>query len=92
MSARTFGRRFRDETGITPRRWLIQRRLERARHLLESTALTVNQIAADIGFATAASLRQHMAAELGTSPLAYRRTFQGAGLPAPAPADTDVAA
>jgi transcriptional regulator GlxA family with amidase domain len=91
MSLRTFGRRFRDETGLTPRRWLIHRRLDRARHLLESSTLTVDQIAAEIGFATAASLRQHMSAELGVSPRAYRRTFQAAGAATPA-ADVDAAA
>jgi transcriptional regulator GlxA family with amidase domain len=78
MSVRTFGRRFRDETGVTPRQWLISQRLNRARHLLESSAMPVEQIAAEIGFATAASLRQHMSAEFGVSPLAYRRTFQAA--------------
>ncbi|MGW0184580.1 GlxA family transcriptional regulator [Streptomyces sp. NPDC003362] len=76
MSMRTFARRFRDETGLPPRQWLIKQRLDRARHLLESSSLTVDQIAGDVGFATATSLRQHMAAELGVSPLAYRRTFQ----------------
>jgi transcriptional regulator GlxA family with amidase domain len=88
MSLRTFGRRFRDETGLTPCRWLIHRRLDRARHLLESSTLTVDQIASEIGFATAASLRQHMNAELGVSPRAYRRTFQAAGAGTPA-ADVD---
>ncbi|MET8438139.1 helix-turn-helix domain-containing protein [Streptomyces sp900116325] len=78
MSLRTFARRFRDETGLPPRQWLIKQRLDRARHLLESSGLTVDQIAADVGFATAASLRQHLSAELGVSPLAYRRTFQAA--------------
>jgi transcriptional regulator GlxA family with amidase domain len=53
MSLRTFGRRFRDETGLTPRRWLIHRRLDRARHLLESSTMTVDQIASEIGFAPA---------------------------------------
>jgi len=77
MSVRTFGRRFRDETGMTPRQWLIGQRLDRARHLLESSTMSVERIAAEIGFATATSLRQHMSAELGVSPLAYRRTFQG---------------
>ncbi|MET7312671.1 GlxA family transcriptional regulator [Streptomyces sp. NPDC005134] len=76
MSLRTFARRFRDETGLPPRQWLIKQRLDRARHLLESSDMTVDQIAADVGFATAASLRQHLSAELGVSPLAYRRTFQ----------------
>ncbi|MEU6845464.1 helix-turn-helix domain-containing protein [Streptomyces sp. NPDC046716] len=76
MSMRTFSRRFRDETGVTPRQWLIRQRLDRALHLLETSELTVDQIAAEIGFATAASLRQLMNAELGVSPGAYRRTFQ----------------
>ena len=76
MSTRTFVRRFRDETGMTPRQWLIGQRLNRARHLLEASDLPVEQIATEIGFATAASLRQHMSAEFGVSPLAYRRTFR----------------
>ncbi|MFE9445410.1 GlxA family transcriptional regulator [Streptomyces sp. NPDC006602] len=76
MSLRTFSRRFRDETGVTPRQWLIRRRLERARQLLETSSMTVDQIATEVGFATSASLRQLMNAELGVSPVAYRRTFQ----------------
>ena len=47
-----------------------------ARQLPESTSLSVDQIASDVGFTTALSLRQHMNAELGVSPLAYRRTFR----------------
>lgn len=68
MSLRTFTRRFRDEAGLPPRQWLIKQRLDRARHLLESSHLTVDQIAADVGFATPASLRQHLGTELGVSP------------------------
>ncbi|WNO73264.1 GlxA family transcriptional regulator [Streptomyces sp. AM8-1-1] len=78
MSVRTFVRRFRAETGLPPGQWLIKQRLARARNLLESTDLTVDQVAFEIGFATAASLRQHLHAELGVSPLAYRRTFRAA--------------
>ncbi|MFJ6085004.1 GlxA family transcriptional regulator [Streptomyces sp. NPDC092369] len=83
MSLRTFSRRFRDETGVTPRQWLIKQRLDRARQLLETSTMSVDQIATDIGFATAASLRQLMHAELGVSPAAYRRTFQASVTPAP---------
>jgi transcriptional regulator GlxA family with amidase domain len=78
MSLRTFTRRFRDETGISPGQWIIRQRISRARELLEATDLTVDQIAARAGFATAASLRQHMHATIGVAPLAYRRTFQAA--------------
>ncbi|MFF3846787.1 GlxA family transcriptional regulator [Streptomyces sp. NPDC002328] len=78
MSLRTFARRFHDEVGLSPGRWLIQQRVARARHLLESSDLTVDQIASRIGFATGASLRQHLHAAIGVSPQAYRRTFQAA--------------
>ncbi|MCK8433296.1 helix-turn-helix domain-containing protein [Streptomyces sp. D2-8] len=78
MSLRTFARRFHDEVGLSPGRWLIQQRVARARHLLESSDLTVDQIAGRVGFATGASLRQHLHAAIGVSPQAYRRTFQTA--------------
>ncbi|MFF7764955.1 GlxA family transcriptional regulator [Streptomyces massasporeus] len=78
MSQRTFARRFHDEVGLSPGRWLIQQRVVRARHLLESSDLTVDQIATRVGFATGASLRQHLNAAIGVSPQAYRRTFQTA--------------
>ncbi|MFJ2240253.1 GlxA family transcriptional regulator [Streptomyces sp. NPDC087859] len=78
MSLRTFARRFQDEVGLSPGRWLIQQRVARARHLLESSDLPVDQIAGHVGFATGASLRQHLHAAIGVSPQAYRRTFQTA--------------
>ncbi|MFD5318061.1 GlxA family transcriptional regulator [Streptomyces sp. NPDC127098] len=77
MSVRTFSRRFREETGQTPVQWLTRQRIEHARQLLEETELSVDRIAADTGFGTAASLRQHMRALIGVSPRAYRRTFRG---------------
>ncbi|MFE6938192.1 GlxA family transcriptional regulator [Streptomyces chartreusis] len=80
MSLRTFARRFNDEVGLSPGRWLIQQRVGRARHLLESSDLPIDRIAAEVGFATGASLRQHLHAAIGVSPQAYRRTFQAAGV------------
>jgi transcriptional regulator GlxA family with amidase domain len=74
---RTFTRRFREETGLSPQRWLLAQRTALARELLESTDLPVDRIAADAGFGTPASLRAHFRAALGVSPLAYRRTYQG---------------
>ncbi|WP_327145570.1 GlxA family transcriptional regulator [Nocardia sp. NBC_01327] len=76
MSGRTFARRFRDEVGMSPGRWLIQQRVFRARELLETTELPVDRIAAEVGFATGTSLRQHLHEAIGVAPLAYRRTFR----------------
>ncbi|MFD9793638.1 GlxA family transcriptional regulator [Streptomyces sp. NPDC059070] len=81
MSTRTFARRFREETGLSPGRWLTQQRLRRARHLLESSDLPVERVAHEVGFATATSLRRHLAAEAGVAPAAYRRTFRAASAP-----------
>lgn len=82
MSVRTFTRRFREETGETAGVWLARARVDHARHLLESTDLPVDRVAAESGFGTGASLRQHLAATVGLSPLAYRRTFRGESEPA----------
>ncbi|GAA2630586.1 helix-turn-helix domain-containing protein [Actinomadura fulvescens] len=76
MSVRTFSRRFRDEVGMTPGQWLAQQRIEHARRLLETTDLPVDRVAAEAGFGTAASMRQHLAATIGVSPSAYRLTFR----------------
>lgn len=77
MSLRTFARRYNEEVGMSPGRWLIQQRVGRARHLLESTDLAVDEIAGLVGFAGGTSLREHLHAAIGVSPLAYRRTFRG---------------
>ncbi|MGH3449869.1 MAG: GlxA family transcriptional regulator [Haloechinothrix sp.] len=79
MSTRTFTRRFREEVGMSPGQWLTRQRVERARQLLEETDRTVDRIAADAGFGTAASLRGHLHAALGVSPSAYRSTFRSGG-------------
>ncbi|MFC5890000.1 helix-turn-helix domain-containing protein [Kitasatospora sp. CM 4170] len=75
MSPRTFARRFQQETGTTPHRWLVGQRLLLAQRLLESTAEPVDAIAARCGFGNAATLRHHFGRRLGTTPLAYRRCF-----------------
>ncbi len=76
MSVRTFTRRFRDETGLSPRQWLLQQRLGHARLLLESTDLSVDVVARRSGLGSATALRQHLQATIGVPPSAYRRTFR----------------
>ncbi|MFG1608730.1 GlxA family transcriptional regulator [Actinoplanes sp. NPDC049265] len=76
MSVRTFTRRFRSETGLSPARWLLQQRVAHARLLLESTDLAVDVVARRAGLGSASALRQHLHSTIGVSPSAYRRTFR----------------
>ncbi|MGE7438463.1 GlxA family transcriptional regulator [Kitasatospora sp. NPDC001175] len=75
LSQRTFIRRFAEETGTTPLRWLLSARIGRARELLETTNHPVDRVARDCGLGTAANLRLHFRRALDTTPTAYRRTF-----------------
>jgi transcriptional regulator GlxA family with amidase domain len=76
MSVRTFTRHFRSETGLSPAQWLLQQRTDHARLLLETTDLTVDQIARQAGFGTTAALRQQLHQRIGVAPSTYRRTFR----------------
>ena len=76
MSTRTFMRRFRAGTGMTPQRWLSQQRITHARRLLESTDVPVERVAQATGFGTAANMRIHFQRTVGTAPTTYRRAFQ----------------
>ena len=75
VSARTFSRRFVEDTGYTPMQWVLRARVDLARELLEVSDLGVEQIAARVGLGTSANLRLHFQRILGTSPTEYRHTF-----------------
>lgn len=75
MSRRNFTRRFAEVTGSTPARWVLARRLDEARQLLESTTRSISRIAADCGFASAVTFRQNFVAAYATTPSSYRHRF-----------------
>ncbi len=75
VSARTFSRRFVEDTGYTPAQWVLRARVDLARELLERSDLGVEQIADRVGLGTGANLRAHFQRILGTSPTEYRHTF-----------------
>ncbi len=79
---RTFARRFVAETGTTPLRWLAAQRLLEACRLLETTDLSIEQVATQSGLGTAANLRLHLAREIRTTPTAYRLAYRGRRVPA----------
>ena len=76
MSRRSFTRQFQKATGTSVLQWLTHQRLTLAGRLLETTDRPVESIAADSGFGSALSLRQHFAARYGVTPVAYRRQYR----------------
>jgi len=78
VSTRTLTRIWRQESGVSPHQWLLTARINRARELLETTQLSVEQIAARCGLGSSTNMRARFRDNVGTTPSAYRRTFQHA--------------
>ncbi|KOV56841.1 GlxA family transcriptional regulator [Streptomyces sp. MMG1121] len=76
VSPRTLTRLWRQETGVSPHQWLLTARINRARELLETTDLQVEQIATRCGLGSGANMRARFRDCVGVTPTAYRRTFQ----------------
>jgi AraC family transcriptional regulator, transcriptional activator FtrA len=75
MSRRTFYREFRAAMGTTPYRWLVAQRVVLARRTLETTDVSVVEVARRCGFEDVSVFRRHFTAQVGLSPTAYRRRF-----------------
>lgn len=75
LTRRTFTRRFQKSVGASFGDWLADQRVALAQRLLEQTEKSMDMVAFEAGFGSAASLRQHFAARLKTSPMQYRREF-----------------
>jgi AraC family transcriptional activator FtrA len=77
MSTRTFQRRFVEATGVSPGEWLVNLRVEEAKHLLELTRLPIEDVATKVGFGSIGTLRHHFHKLVGLSPRDYRDNFTG---------------
>lgn len=75
MSERTFIRRFRKTTGMTPGEWLVQTRLKFAKEQLEASSVSIDEIANLSGFFTVETMRHHFRKRVGLSPREYRQRF-----------------
>ena len=78
MSPRNFARVFTREVGITPGAYVESVRIERARLLLETTDLLLDDISRRCGFGTAETLRRAFTRRLRVSPAEYRARFRPA--------------
>lgn len=75
LSPRHFQRRFTEEVGETPARYVERVRVEAARHLLERSDLGMVAIARRAGFGSAETLRRAFLRRVGVAPDHYRSRF-----------------
>jgi transcriptional regulator GlxA family with amidase domain len=83
MSTRTFLRRFREQTGVTPTRWLQLARIRRAQELLEGSGIPIDDVACQVGFESPVTFRAQFRREVGVAPSIYRQRFNAISAPRP---------
>ncbi len=76
FGVRNFKRRFKDATGYTAIAYLQTLRLEKAKHLLESTRMSLDSITYKVGYEDSNSFRRLFQQRVGLLPAAYRKRFQ----------------
>jgi len=76
MSPRHFARLFREQVGMTPARYVESCRVDLARTLLETSDLTVVEVARRCGVGDASTLHRLFERRLATTPASYRAHFR----------------
>lgn len=75
MSVRNFSRKFTQETGLSPSRYIAKVRLNKARLMLEESNTSISRIASLCGYQNSEILRRLFIRELNVSPSEYRKRF-----------------
>ncbi len=81
LAPRTFKRRFKEATGHTPIAYVQRIRVERAKRLLETSRMSVEEISWAVGYEDPASFRRLFKRLTGLAPGEYRHRFRLPDLP-----------
>jgi len=82
LSAHHFSELFRQSTGVSPYAYVLERRVERAKHLLRDSMLGVLDIALAVGFSDQSHFSKMFRRATGITPSAYRTIMWAEGMPA----------
>lgn len=82
LSVFHFARSFKQSQGITPHRYVMQRRIQHAQRMLATTDLPLCEIACAAGFADQSHLARHFRQQIGVPPGYFRRSMRGQTGPA----------
>ena len=77
LNARAFSRRFRAAMGLAPIKYVQALRVEQAKQILETGALSIDEVEASNDYDDPASFRPVFKRNVGQSPTVYRKKFQG---------------
>jgi AraC-like DNA-binding protein len=75
-----FNREFKAAFGETPHQYLLTRRLERAKHLLAVTELSVTEVCLEVGLTSLGSFSASFKRVVGVTPREYRRASRAEDL------------
>ncbi|MER6984364.1 AraC family transcriptional regulator, partial [Streptomyces carpinensis] len=87
LSSFYFSRVFKEETGVSPGRFLAAVRIHEAKRLIGSTSMTIAEISGAVGYTSLSSFTNSFTASVGLSPGRFRRLCrdEGEGVPGPQP-------
>ena len=74
LSVYHFARQFKVATGLPPHQYVIMRRVERAKRLLQLSDLSLAEVAARAGFTDQSKFSHHFKRVVGLSPRQFRRS------------------
>ncbi|MHC9511453.1 GlxA family transcriptional regulator [Kangiella sp. M94] len=75
LTERTFKRRFKLATGMSPIEYVLTLRIEEAKQMLETTTLPVEAIANEVGYQDASFFGRKFNKMVGITPAQYRKKF-----------------
>ncbi len=84
MSPFHFARMFKGALGVPPHAYITNVRMDRAKKLLESSSLSLREIATTVGYQTQAHFTGVFHKQVGMTPRTYRLSSRGQNLPVPA--------
>jgi AraC family transcriptional regulator len=77
LSPYHFARQFKAATGLPPHQYVIARRVERAKHLLQGGSdLSLAEVAADAGFSDQSQFGHHFKRVVGVTPGQFRMSIR----------------
>ena len=75
ISHRHFDRRFKEDTGLTPKQFLGRSRIQQACLILQKSDIAIGELAIELGYCYQSAFTAQFRIRMGLTPLKYRKEF-----------------